>query len=103
MKTKREFLNNSHLIIVKYLGPTNTRGPRVKIQTFDLRHRNDDKPHSKILSYDYTFNSSDDIAEFYLKKAGLKLIGKNSRHPTMTVFIAKWDFEKMCKFFGVKV
>ncbi len=59
-------MENLRAFEVKYLGPTNSRGSRVKIE--DLRFNK-----SKTISYDYQFNDAGDIAENYLKSIGIKV------------------------------
>lgn len=90
-----------HSIEVKYLPCTNSRGSRVQLKCYDMKHLNGEKPKSKILSYDHSFNSSDDIALNALKKAGLDVIGFNGRGP-VTVIFCEWDFDKLYAFFNVK-
>jgi len=53
-------MNHLHLIKVKFLGATNTKGERVKITS--TRHNK-----SKIISYDYTFNNALEVAKDYLE------------------------------------
>ena len=62
-------LNNLHIFKIKYLSATNIRGSRVKITSERFQH-------SKIIAYDYQFNSITEMAENYLKAQGHKLIGK---------------------------
>lgn len=96
-------MNNSHLIEVKYIGPTNTQGSRVQLKTYDLAHRNGDKPKRKVFCYDYTCNGAFSQAEKMLLKAGLEIIGCNTRNPDHDVIMLKWDFDKLCALFGVEV
>lgn len=53
-------MNHLHLIKVKFLGATNTKGERVKITS--TRHNK-----SKIISYDYSFNNALEVAKNYLE------------------------------------
>lgn len=96
-------MNNSHLIEVKYLGPTNTLGSRVQLKTYDLSHRNGDKPNKKVLSYDYTCNGATQQALIFLANSGLEIIALNTRNPEHDVILCKWDFDKLCALFGVGV
>ena len=98
----KQHLNNSLLFEVKYLGPTNFLGSRVKITTHDLAHRHNERPKSKILSYDYNFNSSADIAQFWLESKGFEIIAKNTTQKT-DFFVCKWSFEQLCKAFDLKI
>lgn len=52
-------MTHLHLIKVKFLGATNTKGERVKITS--TRHNK-----SKIISYDYQFNNALQVAMYYL-------------------------------------
>ena len=52
---------------VKYLGPTNNRGSRVKIT--DL-HNN----KSVTISFDYSYNNAYEVAENYLEQQGIKIL-----------------------------
>ena len=53
-------MNHLHLIKVKFLGATNTKGERVKITS--TRHN-----QSKVISYDYQFNNALEVAKDYLE------------------------------------
>jgi len=52
---------------VKFLGPTNYRGARVRIT--DMHRR-----ESIVIDYDYVFNNCLEIAAEYLKKLGIECI-----------------------------
>lgn len=93
-------MNNSSMIMVKYKGPSNVRGSRVELQTWDLSHYNNSKVCKKTLNYDHIFNGVDDQAERYFKELGLEIIGCNSRHPEVYVYLFKWNIEVMAKIFG---
>ena len=95
-------LNNSMMFEAKYLGPTNNRGSRVKITNYDLSHRNNDKPKSVIISYNYEFNSSADIAQYWLETKGFELIAKNTRKSKVDVFMVKWNWDLLCEAFNIK-
>jgi hypothetical protein len=74
-----------HLIavVVKYLGATSFRGSRVKLSLPRFKA-------SKTISYDYSFNSSEDIAEAYLNKNGIVPVGEadlGDEH----LFLLSWD------------
>ena len=61
-------LPNYHLIVVSYLGATNSRGSRMKLTS--LRFGD-----SVLLSYDYSFNQGKDQAIKYLIDTGFEHIG----------------------------
>lgn len=61
-------MKNYHTIIVKFLGPTNSRGARVKLYSNRFKD-------SKIISYDYEFNSSYEIAAKWLEDNTFDVIG----------------------------
>lgn len=60
---------NLHVLIVKFLGATNSRGARVKITS----ERFED---SITISYDYSLNGTLDIATNYLTNKGFTIIGQ---------------------------
>jgi hypothetical protein len=61
-------LPNYHLIVVSYMGATNSRGSRMKLTS--LRFGD-----SVLLSYDYSFNQGKDQAIKYLHDTGFDPIG----------------------------
>lgn len=61
-------LPNYHIIVVSYLGATNSRGSRMKLTSLRF---ND----SITLNYDYSFNSGKDQAIKYLHETGFDPIG----------------------------
>ena len=61
-------LPNYHLIVVSYMGATNSRGSRMKLTS--LRFGD-----SVLLSYDYSFNQAKDQAIKYLHDTGFDPIG----------------------------
>lgn len=64
-----EFITpNYHAIRVSYLGPTNSRGSRMKLTSLRF---ND----SLMLSYDYSFNQGRDQAINFLQLNGFEVIG----------------------------
>lgn len=93
-------MNNSSMIMVKYRGPTNTLPSRIELQTWDLSHYNNSKVCRKTLNYDHRFNGADGVAENYFKEIGLEIIGTNSRHPEVYVYLFKWNIELMATIFG---
>lgn len=79
---------NLHLIAVKYLGPTNTKGSRIKMTS--LRFGD-----SVTIPYGYEYNNARDIAEAWLasKMTHKSIIGSGE---TPTGFIIAVDvFERM--------
>lgn len=73
---------NLRMFEVKFLGPTNFKGSRIKIT--DLRMRK-----SVTLSKSYHFNNSTDQAIDYLSKRGINLVGetwcdKTKKHYLLT-------------------
>ena len=96
-------MNNSHLIKVKYIPPTNSRGSRVKFTTYDVRSYDDRKKPSSIYeSYFYECDGIHEQALQLFKKAGLKVIAANSNQPSEDIFLLQWDIEAMKKLFKVK-
>ena len=88
--------------MVRYLGPTNTKGSRVELSTYDVStYENRDKKKKIILGYDYaldTYKQSQAIIE----AAGLKILGRNDRDPKVIIYMCEWNFDAMCKLFKVK-
>jgi hypothetical protein len=68
---------------VKYLGPTNYRGARVKLICSRLDWQ-------KTISYDYNFNRADSIAENWLQSNGAKIVGF-AEIAEKTVFFVDWE------------
>jgi hypothetical protein len=62
-----KYITNYHLITVKYIGPSDVRGSRIKLisERFEC---------SKTVSYDYATNSYDQAIE-WLEKHGFNIIG----------------------------
>jgi hypothetical protein len=68
---------------VKYLGPTNYRGARVKLTCSRLDWQ-------KIVAYDFDRNGADGVAEFWLTDNGVKIVG-HAEVNRRTVFLADWE------------
>lgn len=94
----------SIMLKVKYLGPTNFSGSRVKITSYDLSHRNNDKPKSIVIGYDHSFSDINDMVLNHIKKSGvnLELVTYNNRCPDCNVMLFKWDFDELCKLFKIE-
>ena len=63
-------MENLHLFKIKYLGPTNFKGSRIRITSERFQQ-------SIIISWDYTANSSTEIAANHLTKLGFDIIGQS--------------------------
>jgi hypothetical protein len=61
-------LKHYHGLQAKFIPATNTKGSRVKI--ISLRHNK-----SKIISYDYKYDNTKEIAVAYLEAQGVKICG----------------------------
>ena len=61
-------MKNYHVIKVKYMGPTNFKGSRIKLTS-------DRFEHSVVIPYNYSFNNALDIAEAWLTEKGFDLVG----------------------------
>lgn len=61
-------MEDFHVFTLKYLGPTNTLGPRLKLTSCPFGQ-------SVVLNRDYKFNSFNDQAVDYLRKRGFELTG----------------------------
>ena len=62
-------MKNLHIIKVKYLGATNTRGSRVKLTSDRLKE-------TKTINYNYSLNSVTEMAKEYLQGQGQLIIGQ---------------------------
>jgi hypothetical protein len=62
-------MENFHLIEVKYLGTTNSRGSRVKMTSNRFNE-------SVTIPYDYKLNKVTEMAEEYLKEKGFTIVGQ---------------------------
>lgn len=68
-------MENYHILIVSYLGATNTRGSRIKIKSERFEQ-------SVTISYDHECNNSLDGAKKWLKENEFEVIGQgeSNRH-----------------------
>jgi len=98
-------MNQCHAIYVKYLGPTNCSGSRVKLTCYDVSHRNGDKPKSIVIGYKHEFNDINCMVIDHIQKTGveLELISYNNRAPDYNVMLFKWSFDHICKLFKISV
>lgn len=63
------YVKNYHILKVKYIGPTNSRGSRVKITS-------DRFQQSVTMNYDNAYNTATDIAAAWLLRNGFTVVGK---------------------------
>lgn len=61
-------MKNLHAIEIRFIGPTNTKGARVKLTSCRFNE-------SIIINYDYSKNSIYEIAQEYLESKGFNIIG----------------------------
>lgn len=87
------------MVYVKYLGPTNTRGARIQLKTYDLLEK---KAKTKILHYDYSCSGALDQSMKHLEAQGLTIKAINTRNPDQDFILTEWDFEKLRAIFGMK-
>ena len=84
--------NNSRVLEVKYLSPTNTQGSRVKIVDTYFNE-------AIIVSWNYEFNNSLEVAlEYLLNKRNLKIkiIGISENYKTKNDYITiKFDSDRI--------
>lgn len=88
-------MNNSNMIIVEYKGPTNTRGARIQLKTYDIEMN---RPKKITLNRDYSLNPDDQVLRFF-EESGLKAVAHNSRSGK-DIYLFQWDYEAICKVFG---
>lgn len=97
-------LNNSTAIEIKYIPPTNNRGSRVQLKTYDLRHRNNDKPCIKYINFDYSESDINLMVLKHLASIGkFKAIAANYNNPSHNTLLFKWNIEGLAKVFNVKL
>ena len=90
MKAVNE-IQNYRMIKVSFLGPTNTRGARVKI--FETERYNDQKTVSKIFSYDYAIGDVQEQANQILQANGWKVICRASEFKNYVLLCDNWGDE----------
>jgi len=70
MTTKKQLdVRNYRVFTIRFLGPTDTRGARVKL--IDYRHKT-----SKVIPYSYEHTTAISDAIVYLNSIGIKVVGK---------------------------
>ena len=77
-------MNNYHLIEARYMGPTNTRGSRVKLVSDRFKE-------SVTIPYDYSFNNTREIAIDYLEKQGHNVIGSGEVRGHYVIVVSDTD------------
>ncbi len=85
-KEEPKRVENFRAFQVFYLGATNSMGSRVKIN--DLRFS-----VSKTISYSYEFNSTYEIAEDFLRKKGINLIGRAEAKDSYLIFSDNFEIQ----------
>ena len=83
-------MQNLRMFEVKYLGPTNHRGSRVKIT--DTRFKK-----SVILSKSYNYDDILDQAKDFLKSKGIELVSRSWNESTGTDYLLTNDFQTQIK------
>ena len=76
---------DTRILNFKYLGPTNTKGSRVKIT--DKRFQ-----RSKTVAFDYRFTNAVEVAVDYLLSQGWDVAGTNS--DVGVIIMGSWDSDK---------
>jgi len=90
---------NSSMIMAQYVPPTNSKGAKIKLWTWDLSHYNNDKTCRKFLSWDYSSSDISEQVQNLAAKHGLKLRAFNGRGDCY-VFLFDWNIEAMAEIFG---
>jgi len=62
-------LNNLHALEVTFVSPNEQRGARVRIKSHRFKQ-------SKIISFDYTYNQTYEMAQNWLENNGFELVGQ---------------------------
>ena len=76
---------NTRALSYKYLGPTDTKGGRVKL--YDKRFK-----RTKTIPYDDIYNSAAGVAVAYLLEHGWKVVGTNEDEGI--IIMSGWDSDK---------
>lgn len=80
-------MKNKHLLVVKYLGPTNHRGARVKITSYRFNQ-------SVTISYDYETDAKGTALKF-LKKRGIKIDSFSEFGPNDSYYLMSSTFKRL--------
>ena len=86
---KNKIMKTFRAFEVKYIGATNTKGSRIRIT--DCRFE-----ESAIIDYDYSCNSSTDIAIKYLELKGIEICGQ-SEHSKIAGLLFSENFTTRIK------
>ncbi len=78
---------NDNCFYVEYFGPTNTRGARIKISTFDATETR----RGRMFPFDDGIGDTGKQALGIIRGLGLEVVAFNGRHPTHYVIMTKWD------------
>ena len=83
-------MKNYHLIEARYLGPTETKGSRVKLASARFEQ-------SITIPYNYEFNNARDIAIDYLEKEGHNVVGSGEvgNHYVIVVDAVEHEFKPL--------
>ena len=86
---------NYRQIKVTFVGPTNTRGSRIKI--YEPIRYSDEKVKSKIFSYDYSIGNVEDQAFKILSENGFNIVGRASDLDNYIFLCNNWgeDFKQV--------
>ncbi len=87
MKTLFE-IPNLRVLKVKFLGPTNIKGSRIKI--YEPKRSSDDKIQSVTLSYDYSIGNTQEQAFKFLTEKGFNIVGRGSDVDNYQFFCDNW-------------
>ena len=74
---------NYHAIQVRFIGPTNYRGARVKLTSGRFSA---DKANSVTIPFDYSASNTLDIAENWLTANGFELMGSAENRDSYVIF-----------------
>jgi hypothetical protein len=80
-------VKNTRAIFIKYLGPTNHRGSRIKFQD------NYRSGESKTVSYSYLFGNVQEQALQHLKNSGFNVVGRATTKGNYIFFVENWSEE----------
>jgi hypothetical protein len=61
-------LENFHVLELKFIGPTNQKGSRIRIKSFRFKQ-------SLIIPFDYYYSNTLGVAQAWFEKNGFELVG----------------------------
>jgi hypothetical protein len=86
---------NTKLILVKYHGPSYTRGSRVSLTDMGYDREWDNGPRQVFLSYDSIYSSASDQGKNYIRRCGGKIVASGEWYGHGVIFAVEFPFTLM--------